>query len=583
MRPRTRTAARVAALALPFVVLAGQAVAQVQVQVSARQIAEDDDVQVTFIFSGRGNAELPELDKDWKIVGQQRGTSTQVDWARGIQETKTTWSLSLVPKRSGQLTIGVAKVVDGSGKVVGQSSPVTILVRGVEPLRPTEANKEKNLPQGRVMLVAELSRDIYYAGEPFVVTYSLYIDDNVRTRGEVYRPEIGELTASEAVQRVDVRGDLKWEGAPLTVHGRRYSRLPVVREVWTVLRPDRFKIPSLKSRVGTSIGNFSAKSPPIVLEIRGVPEVGRPAAFREGAIGQFEVAAEIKKDDDQSWAVLQVTITGSGGLERLDAPSVSGVTGARVEVLEGSEHDRITVDQNGVTGKRVFQYLLTPERAGTIFVPALELTYFDPTTASFQVARSQPVTFQANSGQAVVPAKGASHAARRDRSELHSIQDESALTSTDTEPVVLKLWYLLTMGGLFCVFLLLEIRSFVIRRRLASSGKVRARRAHTVASRRLRAASKASAEELYVGVGKALRDYVEDRHGLLLTGLTNDRMRVRLGDELGYSTEVVERLIAELESCDFARFAPGAGSDEERKATLVRAQKILDEMEKHDA
>jgi hypothetical protein len=64
--------------------------------------------------------------------------------------------------------------------------------------------------------------------------------------------------------------------------------------------------------------------------------------------------------------------------------------------------------------------------------------------------------------------------------------------------------------------------------------------------------------------------------------MVNEQMRGAL-IAVGYSPELVERLVVELENCDFARFAPGADADDKMTAALERSAVILNEMEAGNA
>ena len=57
-------------------------------------------------------------------------------------------------------------------------------------------------------------------------------------------------------------------------------------------------------------------------------------------------------------------------------------------------------------------------------------------------------------------------------------------------------------------------------------------------------------------------------------GDTMSELRDRLL-ERGFSDELADRVVAETEACDFARFARGAGQKEERRRALERMEKLI--------
>ena len=414
--------------------------------------------------------------------------------------------------------------------------------------------------------------------------------DGVRIRA----PEISELTLPPGVQRTDVlQGKFAEEQPGKHFFGQKYARVPVMREIWTVLRPEQIRIPTVKVVIGVPGIGFRGqpkrlRTPPLLLDIVPVPTAGRPAAYREGTIGQFQLSATVEPDEEHGRALLEVVVSGIGALDTVDPPPIAGVTGAQLRRLPGDEQDQINPTNQGPMGQRVFQYLLTPERAGTVFVPTIELVYFDPTArdgrGSFEVAKTEPLTFHS--------AKGAPRDGRdptgAGADELHPIETESELETVELTPLYETWWYLTLLGLPFALFLGLEARAIAERRRNATSGRARSRRALTSARKRLAALQKSGksggepgSEDPWSEIAKILRDYVSDRKEVALLGLTNDSMRAALRASAGYSDELVERLVAELEACDFARFAPKAGPGDQLADTLKRCEELLTALEKH--
>src|SRR5581483_5020461 len=44
-----------------------------------------------------------------------------------------------------------------------------------------------------------------------------------------------------------------------------------------------------------------------------------------------------------------------------------------------------------IHGQKVYTYLLLPQKGGKVDVPSIELAYFDPTTAKYAVAKTEPI------------------------------------------------------------------------------------------------------------------------------------------------------------------------------------------------
>jgi hypothetical protein len=99
------------------------------------------------------------------------------------------------------------------------------------------------------------------------------------------------------------------------------------------------------------------------------------------------------------------------------------------------------------------------------------------------------------------------------------------------------------------------------RRRALGANRERYRRRHAARTARgiLKEARAAGAGERAVEAGRALRVYLADRYGLPRAGVTPGAIAAGLGGD-GIEAEPV---LAQLDACDAARYAPG-GTDGDR-------------------
>ena len=91
------------------------------------------------------------------------------------------------------------------------------------------------------------------------------------------------------------------------------------------------------------------------------------------------------------------------------------------------------------------------------------------------------------------------------------------------------------------------------------------------------AATSNQPEQAYVEIHEALISFGSEVSGTNIRGQTNDEIRVTLSN-LGMNEPLIERLVQELENCDFARFAPGAREATAVNEALERAQNIISEL-----
>jgi len=554
----------------------------VRLELSSRSISDDDDLQATFIFEGQGQGQLPNLDADWQTVGSSQQIST--NFVNGRMYRNRSQILVLRPKRQGKLIIGAAKLIQ-SGRVVAQSTPTQVMVRGLAPLRPSEANLERNLASDSFLLVPRISRDIQYVGEPFVVEYILLIEDSQRVTDFGLR----EVEYPGAIQRESAMSERFERVGTRRVFGKNYVQAVVFREIWKVLQPDVLTAPSQRLVIEVGGRSFrrnrqTVKAPPLKLDVRPVPTVGRPKSYREGSIGTFTVAATLDADDERGRAVLDVAVSGVGSLRTLDPPLLS-VKGATVQPLPNDGNEKITPGKNGVSGEVHFQYLLTPERIGTVFVQPVALTYFDPTTSAFVTVRSESLQWNAKTAgpeRVIRPAGTDTPAASREVRTFRAIVTDRALSIGTPTSLPSEDWFPYAVAIPVCLFFGVELIRMSRRIFNGDNSRARKRRAATAAQKRLiqveSLRDQVSTSEMYGAIASAIHGYLHDKHGVVTAGSSKNRLTAVMS-ELGYEEDLVSLLVRELEACDAARFAPSTISGTEFKAALARARGLIERLE----
>lgn len=137
---------------------------------------------------------------------------------------------------------------------------------------------------------------------------------------------------------------------------------------------------------------FSVRSDSAEIEVRPIPEAGRPAGF-SGAVGTDLVLDRIITPPTaraREPVHVAFIVKGSGNVTLWPAPELSWPEGSRaypdlVQEWPGTQHGI-------VTGKKSFGYTLVPDAVGTLPLAAVEYPYYDLGTRSFRVARVPAVS-----------------------------------------------------------------------------------------------------------------------------------------------------------------------------------------------
>ncbi len=268
--------------------------------------------------------------------------------------------------------------------------------------------------------------------------------------------------------------------------------------------------------------------------------------------------------------------------------SVPGPHADGLQVLQPEIDDEVSTSNDVVGGTRRLQWLVVPERAGTYALGPFEVPVFDPRTGTYAVARTpalrlvaagNPVASGGATDQAPAHTEGESGDEEPALSPIHTRSDlaRSRTTLIDSPAFAWSFAF-----GPLALLGALGIR--IARRRAANRGDTPApRRASRDAKRKLAAAAKhADAEEpreFYATVAIALKDVLEAKLARAVGSLTHPELR-RLLVGRGMAEALSDRVVDELEGCDFARFSAAGIRSEEMRSCLERTRGLLAELDR---
>ena len=551
--------------------------ASISLEPSARSITSDDELTLQFRLEGEfDSVQEPSL-TDWVITG----TSQQRQIVLGAtRSSQVVFTYTLQPKRPGALTIGQAQLLSG-GQVVAQAGPITIQVAAPKPVDPAAPGQAADVTRHAgepFFIVPVASESRVYEGQPFVVGFDLWVRTNVRAeaRGVTQSPKLAGFATEDILSGQNPRSTKRL--------GRQsYVVVTLKRDVLVPLQAGKSLIDPMEMQLVAGDmfvqRTYTVRSEPVEMDVLPLPAEGRPANFDAANVGQLNITADLGGHTSGAVGerlVLSVAIEGDGNLAGVKPPAPPAIEGAKIDRLPGADTDDVLRDATGVHGTARFSYIVTPTRPGTLTIPSLVLDYFDPRAGRYAQARTAQQSIE------VAKATVEAGAASQEASILKPIVTGVSLTDRPARnggptPLV---WGLLAAGLLG--WGAVELRWRLHRRQASQAGALRTRRALTTARAQLRAAEgqlkQGKVREAFSATSAILLQYVEDRFGLTALGLTHDVLRARLL-EAGVSEALAAELVAELENCDFARFAPANTRDDELRQALDRATSLLAEID----
>lgn len=547
--------------------------ASISLDPSARAITTDEDLTLDMRIEGQFDDVREPTLTDWTVVGTSQRRNIVIG---ATAQSEITITYTLRPKKAGRLVIGQARLIAG-GQVVSQAGPLQIQVTEPRPPDPTAPGQAADVSRHAgepFFIVPVASESKVYAGQPFVLGFDLWVRGNVRAeaRGISQTPKLAGFATEDILGGQNPRSNKRL--------GRNtYVVVTLKRDVLVPLEAGKAVIDPMELQLVAGDvfmqRQYTVKSEPVELDVLPLPEAGRPQGFDPGNVGQLTVKAELGGAASGTVGermVVTVTAEGEGNLQGLEPPAPPSVEGARVDRLPGADTDGIIRDATGIHGAVRWSYIVTPSRPGTLTVPPFRLATFDPRAGRYAVQETAPLTVAV--GKSMAQADGG----QPETSTLKPIVTGVSLSDRPEPGGGPSPWALAVLALTFAGWAGVEVRWRVQRRQASQAGSLRARRALSTARARLREAEahlKAGrVSELFSATSGALLQYVDDRFGFGALGLTHEALRARL-TERGVPDELAGALVAELENCDFARFAPASTRGDEARNALDRASHLL--------
>ena len=451
-------------------------------------------IEVTGTDSARITG-VPEIDGLTLVdaVGPSLKQATSLIGGRIERSVSISWSLRFRPLKTGELVIPpIPLEIDGKTAATEE-----IVLRVVEDLRGEELGYLELLEAPKVV----------YEGEPFTIDlrfgWDLGIDGRVNHANLILPwwntlPGVLplETTLQPGVRRIEIQLNSR---ARVQVEDLGRGRVRDkdfhvfrLRRSFVATRTGTLDLPTSFLEFGRSEYGFlrdahelyHVQIPAFTIEVRPLPEAGRPLDF-SGGVGRFEVDASADRRDVDVGESIKLTVewTGDGNLEFFQAPDL-----ARLDAFEGFRHYGSTDRHRGE--RRTVVYDLAPESAEMTELPPVPLSVFDTERGEYTTLTTRPIPIRVRplSGGAAEFGALDGEEPEEDLRDLHTERERSEVPASPRDGVVGAALVLLP-------FAWLGVRRAVRRRGDPDSPAARRRRAaQKRLARELRGASTAGAQ-----------------------------------------------------------------------------------------
>ena len=590
-----------------------------------KQVMVGERFQVVFEANAEGkNFQAPSFNGFTVVGGPFTSSSSSFSMVNGSMShtVKNTYTFALQAYQEGIFHVGSATLTVKGNKVSSEPFDIKVVPDDGSHAAPSgggassgqgRSQQNTNDPQvsGKDLFLSVIpSKKSVYVGDQVVLTYKIYTKVPVSSLSVERMPsyagfwtkDISDNSGSlrQSTEYVNGIEYTTAEVQKIVVVPQRAGKLtldPMIIECVAQIRTESnrqrsmdpfeafFNDPFFNRNIANVKKELTSQT--LNIEVKSLPENGKPASFA-GAVGNYNFKSEIDKTElrTNDAFTLTLTVSGSGNVELLQMPTP--VFPPDFEVYDPKVSTSVNTTANGLSGTKKAEYLVIPRRAGNFTVPAVEFSYFNPANESYQSLKSEPYEIKVEKGAGSDEGGGIYASNQEDIKYLgsdvrHIMTGDARLKPTSTVFFGSAAYFvaLLVLLVLFIVLL------FVLKKReqlTQDTAANRNRKADKVSRGRLKNAYQflkaKDQEKFYVEMSQALWGYIADKMGIERSKLSMDTVSETMKSK-NVPDELTQQFVDTLNSCEFARFAPGSAEEKmddlyQRGIDVIsKAEKVL--------
>jgi BatD DUF11 like domain len=242
-----------------------------------------------------------------------------------------------------------------------------------------------------------------YVGEPILASYKLFT--RLQSESNVSKnPSFNGFSVVDMLQQIDQNpyNHETLNGREYNVYTIRKAQLYPLQAGAIELEPATLdnKITFVKNENGNNSmfeENVSLSSKPLTIQVKPLPEAGKPENFKD-AVGNFNIESAVEKNNfstDETGKLL-ITISGKGNMQLLTVPEIDWPAG--FEVYETKITDNINNVTIPISGSKTFEIPFTVADTGSHNIPAIKLSYFDPAVGTYKMVSTKSILLTISKG-----------------------------------------------------------------------------------------------------------------------------------------------------------------------------------------
>lgn len=572
-----------------------------------KQVSVGEQFQVSYELNSDGkNFESPNFNNFEIVGGPFSSSSSSVQIINGsVTKTNThTYSFYLRAIKEGNFTIPAATITVNKQKVKSTTAEILVTKNSS-----TSGNSNSGAVSNAkdVFLEATTNKKSAYLGEQLILTYKIYYTVPILS------PSISKAPSYSGFWTKDIsdnNGVLQQSSIILNnqeYHVATVQEIVLIPQKSGTLTIDPLNISCIAQIkqerqqqrgydpfenffgdiMGSSYTNVKKEliSQPIDIEVKALPAKDKPASFK-GAVGQFTYTSKIDKTEMKSNDAFTITYTvsGKGNIDLLELPRPNFPPD--FEVYDPKITTNTKNNSFGLSGSKKAEYVVIPRVSGDFTLNPTEFSYFDPTKNKYVVLESDKyelkVARSANEGSSGIIYAGGQEAIKIVGNDINHIMSDGKLQKRGALLFASPLYFIIIIV-LIAVFAIALVINKRINKFNQNKVLVRNRKATKIAKKRLNNAYNylkiKDQGHFYEEFSQALWGYISDKLNISRSQLSMDTVKEMM-ESKNVPEDITNEFIDSLNSCEFARFAPG-DPDKKMEDLYEKGLEVITKAEKN--
>jgi len=538
-------------------------------QTDAREVFEDSYIEVKFILTNAegSNFTAPKFEKFDVVSGPNRGSKISI--INGARSSKTIFSYTIIPEKSGIFTIEPAKITVNNKTYT--SNPITITVK--------KRSKSLTNSNGKKYFIkTEISDTTAYPGQELILKYVLFT--SVEISNYSFRNESDydgflarEINTKDQQERIilDNKEYLKATLKSVALFPQKTGNIEITPINIAISVPDGRS----RNIFFPSSRTYNVSGQRIFISVKPLPQKPEGASNN---VGEFSIKSQLKKKktstDDAFPLFLQ--LEGTGSSKYIEAPDITKSL-EKFEIYDPKVvNQKEFIKNNMLYARKTFEYLVVPKEPGTFNIE-IDYTYFNTDSSKYITLTTRPgkilVVKGKNSGKTDINKVLAKYKL------LPPVKDIKL--HKNKKPFFGSIWYWILLLIVFSAIPILYFyKQYLIKQGNLDPTLVRRKKSGKVALKRLKTAKelmlKNKKAEFYKEIEDALLKFVADKFNIPKIDLSKENVRSKL-ESNGVSNKISTDYIELLKSCEVALYA--GNPNEDMKTKLEMAIELITDLD----